>query len=103
MFIKVINFFHKIYKQGFSELKMKTNVIIGLILIAIGIIAFMFIGSGGSGNTVKVLGDGAGASPITGQTALSIPSDSGETKEFTMTANDFEFTPGVIEVNEGDT
>lgn len=77
-------------------------MIVGMVLIALGIVGFMLFGSGGSGNTVKILGEDSTGS-ITGQTTLQIPSDSGKTKEFTMVATDFAFTPGVIEVNEGDT
>ena len=81
---------------------MKIAVIVGMVLIALGIVGFMLFGSGGSGNTVKIL-DNGGANSITGQTTAQIPSDSGKTKEFTMTANEFAFQPGLIEVNEGDT
>ena len=81
---------------------MKASVVLGLVLIAVGVVAFMFIGSGGSGNTVKVL-DNLDGSPITGQTTSQDVLDSEETKEFTMTASDFKFSPEVIEVNEGDT
>lgn len=74
---------------------MKIAVIAGMILIALGIVAFMIFGSSGSGNTVKILDEKG--SFLTGQTTLPI------VKEFTMTATDFAFTPERIEVNEGDT
>ena len=80
---------------------MKIAVIVGMVLVALGIVAFMFFGSGGSGNTVKILD--SGKVPLTGQTTLQLPSDSGKVKEFTMIATDFAFTPGVITVNQGDT
>lgn len=81
---------------------MKIAVIVGMILITLGIIAFMFFGGSGSGNTVKILGEEDGSTPMTGQTTLRSIFDSGETKEFTMNATDFAFSPEVIEVNEGD-
>ena len=80
---------------------MKIAVIVGMVLVALGIVAFMFFGGGGSGNTVKILGEDG--SPITGQTTLPVVPNPGETKEFILVATDFVFTPEVIEVNKGDT
>jgi len=66
-------------------------------IVAISLVIFALSPNSGSGTTSSSTNSGESGSVV------SSASGSGEIKEFNMIAKQFEFDPGVITVNEGDT
>ena len=80
---------------------MRKAVVIGLaVVLVIAIFFAIQSNSNATGNYLKL--DPTGNVAGTGLTVTQNPTNTGETKEFTMTANEFAFVPETITVNEGD-